>query len=347
MKKRWKWLLAGVAVPAVAIAVLWVDSYYRAVAAIRAEDERLAKDIAAFRSRLPPTPVAVHLKSRFMLEQGLSGRKESNFINEMNGLLYGEFSVLAVPENVSHVPLEAAVDALATLEEGLQESGFLFKDQGGLYLGDFLPETILECLLQRIRPKDLRPEELRRLSERLDRLMAARLSFAQILDAQVLLERAELLRILHLRADPGCFIRRPPGWKELFSWRIHVVKCLKELDDRHRFLRDEESDPLRNWYHGIDLKVPELEETRSRFEEAADALRREASSLAAYRFARVALALAIFRAEHGALPGKLDELVPDLLRAVPVHPFDHSPMTYEKGVLKIKPSEYGDWIQWP
>ena len=344
--KKWKWVLVAVGVPVLAIAVLWIDSYYRAVAAIRAEDERLAKDIAAFRSRLTSMPPPVRLKSRFVLEQGLSGRRTKDFNDELTGRLFGEFNVFAVPENATPMPVESTVDALAAVEEALQESGFLGIDHRRLGDEPF-QELILECLFRRLNQKDLSREMLRRLSERLDRLMAARLSFAQILDAQLLLERAEVLRVLHLRADPGGFIRRAPGWKEFFSWRIHIVNCLKELDDRHQWLRGEESEPLRNWFHGIDLKVPELEETRSRFEAAAYALRREVATLALWRFTRTALALAIFRSENDALPGTLDELVPKLLPALPVHPFDHSPMKYENGVLKVQPSEYGDWIQWP
>src|SRR6185436_18548110 len=49
------WALVLLGIPALCVAVLWLDSYYRAVAAIRAEDDRLAKDIAAFRTRWNPT----------------------------------------------------------------------------------------------------------------------------------------------------------------------------------------------------------------------------------------------------------------------------------------------------
>lgn len=282
------------------------------------------------------------MKSRYLLEFGLSGRQQSPFTAEMHALLFGQFHVFAVPENVTPVPVEGIVEALATLEEGFQESGFL-----GVRDDLFLRGECLNILLARIQDPMRPRQELERLAMRLDQVIAARTSFSQTLDAQLLLERAEVLRVLQLRADPGGFIRRPPGWKEFFSWRIHVVKCLKELDDRHRFLRDEEGEPLRQWYWGINLKVPELEETRSRFEEAAEAIQTEIRMLAFLRFSRVALGLALFRAEHGAFPKTLAELVPAVLPAIPVHPFDDSPMVYENGVLKIKPSEFGDWIQWP
>ena len=59
------------------------------------------------------------------------------------------------------------------------------------------------------------------------------------------------------------------------------------------------------------------------------------------------LALARFRAEHGALPKTLDELVPALLPALPLHPYDDSPMIYENGVLKLETPFQGGWTEWP
>lgn len=340
--KRWKWVLAAVGVPAIAIAVLWVDSCYRAVAAIRAEDRRLADDIAAFRARLKPSPGAVHFKSRYQLDHGHSARRPLLFPDEAFRLLGGDFQILRLPETFSGLSTAKAVDALAATEEGLQEGGFLKVDQGRYWQG-----ILLELLRRRISPPGLRAEELLRLAEQMDRMLASRLSFAQILDAQLLLERAEVLRVIHLREDPGHFIRKPPGWKDWFSWRIHIVNCLKELDDRHRFLRGEEGEPMRNWFHGIDLKVPELEETCSDFQEASGALRSESETIANWRFTRAALALAIFRAEHGALPKSLDELVPSLLPGIPLHPFDDSPLTYENGILKLQNSFHDGWTEWP
>lgn len=341
MKKR-KWILAALAVPALAIGVLWVDSYSRAVAAIRAEDDRLVKDIAAFRSRLSPPVASVPFKSRYEVERGISGRDTWSFIREFTGRSHAGFRAPGAPVDDSSFSLEGAIDALAASDEALRECGFM-----GVHHRESFQGGTLDLLRRRMKSGVVRSEELRGLAAALDRILAARPGFAQVLEAQFLLERAEILRVLHLRADPRCFFRRTPGWRDFYSWRIHVVNSLKELEERHEILRGEEAQPLRNWYIGINLMVPELERTRSEFEEVTDALRKEIAGLADWQFTRVVVALARFRAEHGILPAALAELVPGFMTEIPVHPFDHSPMVYENGKLKIQPSQYGDSIEWP
>ena len=66
------------------------------------------------------------------------------------------------------------------------------------------------------------------------------------------------------------------------------------------------------------------------------AIIKEANSLAQVRAAQTALSVERFRLQHGTLPNKLDELVPQFLSAVPPDPFDGQPLRYrrlEKGFV--------------
>lgn len=55
---------------------------------------------------------------------------------------------------------------------------------------------------------------------------------------------------------------------------------------------------------------------------------RDTSELASYRVAQTVLAIERFRVAHNRLPDSLDELTPDLIKAVPVDPFTDGPLGY-------------------
>jgi hypothetical protein len=55
---------------------------------------------------------------------------------------------------------------------------------------------------------------------------------------------------------------------------------------------------------------------------------KHARSVAELRMAVIALAIRIYQSEHGALPQELKDLVPKVLKAVPVDPFSGQPLRY-------------------
>src|SRR5262249_44069112 len=62
------------------------------------------------------------------------------------------------------------------------------------------------------------------------------------------------------------------------------------------------------------------------FPDARKCAVRAAEADAALRLAQLALAATAYRAKHGAYPGKLDDLVPQDLDALPRDPFDGRPL---------------------
>jgi hypothetical protein len=217
VKKAWKWALVVAALPVACIALLWIDSYYRAVAAIRAEDERLARDIAAARSRRagPQDPT-------FPLEAGHSGERGARLA------LY----VLSMREFKSTSP-RAILSDLAALRSRMSEGGYgtqLFRR--AVEIGDLsrLREVLENSTIQEL--------ELRRISKALDQLEATRPTIEQCIFDEYLLDRAEVLRVIHRKEDPYGMILRPPGWRDFFSWRILTAKTLRELDDHYREIQE-------------------------------------------------------------------------------------------------------------
>lgn len=299
VKKRWKWVLAAVALPAACIGLLWVDSYTRAVAAIRAEDQRLTQDLAAFRARLKPglpidpavevtgLPCPLNLyrnPKRPRLEDGHSGHRD--FYDSVFAGLFWLQERDEPPATADQILTTISIAHLLLGECGYDSSTMLHGyEQSALRA---VPQA-----LRRMSTKD----ELQRFAEALDLRLASRPTFADAMVAEHLMDRAEVLPVLHLRENPSGFIARPPGWRELFSWRIHLVKALTELDLELQRAKSGSG--------------PETPHPRTTSAVAVEHLVRHASDEETRIFwtaARTAVEIAIFRAEHGRDPARLDEL---------------------------------------
>jgi hypothetical protein len=329
VKKAWKWALVVLGIPALSLVVLWIDSYYRAVAAIRAEDERLAKDIAAFRARLHPgLPVndaflagsAVAPLSFYQgaepakLEEGHSGHQNFHLMLrcDLSGLSKPAPGLKA-PESIQ--PGDAELSGLALTFRTIRECGYKSRLIGYEF------ETAALWKLEPILAAKLLPQaDIRRIAGQLDRAMAARPTFADSVEAEHLMDRAEVLRVLHLKADPTGFIRRPPNWREFFSWRILLVKCLRQLDDDFSALRSGPSD----------VKFEKRTElTRSELREPTNHPRwYDLNSLGLWTLARVGTAIVLFRAEKRREPQRLQDLVPDYLPSIPKNPIHDDELGY-------------------
>src|SRR5262245_17237947 len=253
VKKARKLALLLLGIPAIAVAILWIDCYYRAVAAIRAEDERLARDIAAFRDRLKPgLPVdASFLKGSVSCPQSFFVNPPATKLEEGHtgqhayywALVTDSFGITFppdVPPPEAVPPGAPQLSVLALTHRAVRECGFDSRSCGYTF-----EQAALKNLQQAI--LGLSAPDLRRIAEQLDRARESRSSFSDALEAEHLLDRAEVLRVLHLKADGRCFIRRPPGWREFFSWRVLIAKILNQLRDDYRFHLKTETSPLVEW----------------------------------------------------------------------------------------------------
>jgi hypothetical protein len=334
VKKAWKWALVVLGIPALCVAILWIDSYYRAVAAIRAEDARLEKDIAAFRARLKfDLPIgAAYLRGK--VSPPWSFHDHPDPFNPADGHT-GQWPTLLrlaadrdglttypgrppVPEEVR--PGDAEMSSLVLILRTVRHCGFNARELGY----QFEIRTLLQ--LESVLSKGLPASELRRVADFLDRAMASRSTFADSVEAEYLMDRAEVLRVLHLKADPNGRILRAPGWRDFFSWRIFLVKCIRQLDDDFALLRANDPYVVR-FEKRSDL-------TRSFLRESSrEQSWNDRNALGWWTVARVGVAVSLFRAERGRNPAKLDELVPDYLPRIPLSPVHGDALRLNDGVV--------------
>ncbi|MBI3856108.1 MAG: hypothetical protein HY293_10510 [Planctomycetes bacterium] len=307
MKRAWKVVLAVVGIPALCFGLLAADSYYRAQAAIATQDELLARDIAALRTR-NPSP-----------RKGISTLEEGHSAPTTDGIRANLISlVLRVPNSDSG---EGLLSYLAGADDQLREGGYRNE-----YYRHYSETRTLERLRKILESKPLEAKELRRFRDLLDRIEASRPSLADIVTGEYLLDRAEVLNVLHQKRDPYCMITRPPGWREFFSWRIMIAKALVELDDVHRQVLDLAKEERRMTNESLRTRTSLQSSVGGVFD-------RERTGRAAWAFTRLALALSLFQAEQGRDPTELKELVPEYLAELPHSPLDGDSYLFRTGVL--------------
>jgi hypothetical protein len=313
VRKAWKWLLAAVGIPLLCFGLLGIDSYFRAVTAIAAHDARLAKDIAAQRAR---HGAAVNTggvfegghSATFASWAGLT-RAPVDLPGDM-GRFLGD--IVGVHNFYRETGYAGATEH--------QEDGALGRIQALLYEG--LPAA-----------------ELRAFSEKFDQIRSTRPSLADYITDEYLLDRAEVLNVLHRKEDRYCMIRRSPGWREFFSWRIMIAKALNELDDLYVQMRPIGSLPYPEAIKaGFPTTLDELEpdfRSRTYLRGSAHRMAQGAAYKAcSWDFTRVALALCRFQAEKGRDPQDLKDLVPEYLPRMPVCPYGGAPYEFQKGQLR-------------
>jgi hypothetical protein len=231
---------------------------------------------------------------RAQVDQGHSGTRK--FYGKLLTETYLQVPSRPLWGDVDPSPrIDQVLTALSVTHQVAQECGY---DSRSLLFGfEIFAVRGLEYILK----AGLPAPELRRLAEQLDRTLEARPSFADAFDAEHLMDRAEVLRVLHLKENASGFVRRKPGWKEFFSWRILLVKCLKELDEEYSSKLEAESrDRLTTSALLGELEVRE---------------RDDREVLCWWALARTATAIALFRAERGE-PDRLEDLVPSYLPRV-------------------------------
>ncbi len=126
-----------------------------------------------------------------------------------------------------------------------------------------------------------------------------------------------------------------PTWRELWLDTIHEAKRASVLS--RATAAPEGIDRLPSWSRAdeavrrlrtIDARVCQPWELPD-----PDLFRLDAAALMAMTLFRLGSALALFEAERGALPARLEELVPRHLPSIPPCPLTGKPLRYEAGRL--------------
>lgn len=309
MKKAWKWLLGAIGVPVVCLGLLVLDAHRRAGAIIREADAALARDIAALRSRLPPSGSLAA-----SIDQGHRGLRtdKAKVVQQ---------SIMTLGINLSGA---AVLGILSAGDDYFREAGYM-----GSHDRLIFDNAALRHFQWVLATKEHGAPELREFLAGLDRLQSRRLPVADVATVEHLLDRAELLAVVHQKDDPHGMLRRAPGWRELFSRRILAVKALRQLDDHYK-----EVGAL------VLLPVEEIRRAANRWtvvvdgdevDEPGDVVARTKLRIGLlgvvgveeyfhveWEFTRMALLLELFRREQGREPTRLEELVPEYLPQVPV-----------------------------
>ncbi|MBI3856106.1 MAG: hypothetical protein HY293_10500 [Planctomycetes bacterium] len=223
MRKAWKWILLLLGVLLASAGLLVWDANARAARVIEAYEARLKADIAALRARfevIPRTPDEDVLR----FEMGHSGQGAVR--NEVFASLRRNASSRA-----GSSPLEI-LGVLGKYELTLREGGYRVCSRR---TDD--EAAALRLLRSTLVDRPMEPHELRRIADGVDWLRSLRPSLADLVGAESALDRAEILNVFRLKQDPFGMIRKGPGWRELFSWRIRIAKSLALLDDSARELR--------------------------------------------------------------------------------------------------------------
>jgi hypothetical protein len=358
MKKAWKWSLALFGFMLLCVVFLVVDSYYRAVASIAAQDARLKVDIAALQAKHVPSqllrgldlspdfltslpcPVSLFrpgLESPLEYEKGHSGQRGRNKIWAYD--LYPRSTAFSPPREVPTA--QQFLIALAVTRDTMRTGGYdcprrAYEIEALNGLGRILAEHAFEAA------------ELRKIRSDFDLLLSSRPTFEDIMTAEYVLDRAQVLSVIHTRSDPYTMIRESPGWKEFFSWRILIAKALNELDDNYRFLRDAKPGALLAGTHETQPQIQRrggstvfsTSELRS---EASYSFQIEIQTLSHWKLAQVALAVALFQTEKQREPKDLGELIPEYFTDLPLCPGDGRPFEFHGGILGAE----GLNLKWP
>lgn len=316
MSRAWKWVLGLVGISAASVGILAFDTYQRALRAIEAEEARLRDDIAAYRARWPAAR-----SPGLALEAGHADTRFPDPLRRSRGWL-----------------------ALRILEGAERDS---FECGYARYEWRRVQDTAtLSELRDALTDPELRRADLQRVSLTLQQILARRTTVADLIEAESLRDRAELLK--NLRNGSGDeFLTSAPGWKELFSWRILVVKALRQLEERKKELTTLKSDSLADWESSardFGLRIRhEPAYTRSTLcSYAAGQLQAERQSLLHWKFSQVATRIALFSAENHRVPADLEELGLE----IPDSPYDGEPFEYRDGVLRTARRSVGPQLEW-
>jgi hypothetical protein len=288
------------------------DTVSRAERAIEENESRLAADIAALRARYP---------SRKPLEHALTfemGHRRQIYATS-------DLKALPSPAGLPGSPGELLAAAKLT-EELLHEGGY-----SALLRRGSVAIPAVRLIRKAMQKNRFTPDDYRRFAADIDALLAFQPTDEEIVQGEQFLDRRDVLDVIRGRSDPSGALRRRPGWKELFSWRVLVAKALAQLDDAVRDVQAKRS---------VDLRLDDPPET------VAVTWIRRSSTLLPYSalrirgewiFTRAVVAIAGFKAATGRLPATLDEA------GVAVRETGNRRLRYSEGRLTMSETA----LSWP
>jgi hypothetical protein len=342
---------------ALAAGLLGWDAQARAARALRAHEERLAADIAALRSKptlletasLPEPPKALPLPS--LLLEGRTRRMTYEIAHAgQEGLIrdYVRTADILNREGWMEATPAELLRKLALSQESLREGGYLAYECRRLD-----EERGLRLLLEFLEKRNPGADELRQVAGMLDLLLWARPTAREVLLAESVLDRQQVL-IWRLNPDDNYWMLvDAPGWKEAFSKSFLAVKALNQLRDLEQLMLEIEALPmLEREPRAIEEGQKNLRSARlARSELAARAgalFQGERLLRTQWALARAATAIRRFQAEKKRNPAQLQELVPDFLAELPINVYTQEPFLWDKdqGVIKTRPGGPGPQSHW-
>jgi hypothetical protein len=341
---------------AAAAALLVWDTNARAARAIRAHEERLAADIAALRTRPTLQPVG-----ELLVESG----------NPLPSLLITG-SVRPLAYEKAHSGQEELLRDHARSIDLLRRQGWmedtakrLFQKwevlQESLREGGYLAyefrrrdeEQALKVWKTHLEKKNPNADELRQVAGLLDRLLSTRPVARDILLAESVLDRLQVLNWLHSHDESYWMLVDTPGWKEAYSRSLLAAKALNQLRVLEQRVLEIEALPI---FEREPIAIEEGQKhlrserlTRSDLAARAGALfQGERLLLTEWALARVATAIGRFQLEKKRNPADLKELVPEFLKEVPINVYTGEPFLWDKdkGVLETRPGGQGLQSRW-
>jgi hypothetical protein len=359
MKRVLKWSLVFVGVPSLAGGFLCLDSNRRAENVLDLEGARLKTEIAALRARRRTTSL---LGGRELSEKDLDRLPCPRFDREATQTGYelghtGQDSLSSFRRSeirrVSRLPsggprsARGLIATLAATERCFPEGGF-----EAYYARRFFDLKALEDVGEFLRQPGVDIPELRQILAALDQILAARPRLEDVLEGEHLLDRAEVLGVIRSHRDGHGMMLVSPGVTNLLSWKVLGVKVLYQLEDLYRELLRSKSESISEWQKKAQERglavAREGVYTRSNLcTYAAALLESERQILCRWSFARLAVGIALYQAQHAREPDDLRDLVPEFFPELPMNPYNGQPFEYRSGALRTKGSTSGPQIEWP
>jgi len=316
--------------------VVW-DTFARAARTLRVHEERLAADLAALRAKPAPPSIPRTLPlpqgiapPTLAFEQAHSGQEPlfRDYVHVLDLLRLQRWEATTS---------EHVLQRLALSYESLREGGTIAYE-----LRRVDEERALKIWQHILENQNPKADELRHVAGLLDQLLAARPSAREVLLAESVLDRQEILTWWRSKnTTPYWMMVDKPGWKELYSKTLLAVKALNEVRDLETLVLGIEALPV------LEREPKALEEgqknlhsnrfTRSQLAPRAGALfQGERLLLTEWALARVATAILRFQVDKKRNPAELKDLVPEYLKEVPLNAYTGAPFVWDpaKGILE-------------
>lgn len=311
------------------------DLHRRADAALEAHRARLRADITARRDRYRPCallsevdssmPVLVCLPCPQRIGGGPVGRYPA-FEDGHSGQGEADERISFASERLQtdhRVRAEALIAGLAMSAQVWREAGVAGSDRRR-----GVEHELLTLGWKILCDRDTERDDLQQLASGLEMLEANLPRPEDILAREYVLDRVEAIRVVEAGNDPLGFITVAPGWQDLFSRKLLLVRVLNQLSENHRLATA-----------GLDPIDPALTTSALRNWSRAPFSSGESERVLWLRL-RTEVAVARYRLDLGDLPQAYSDLVPAYLPEIPCDPASGHPYELEDGTLPLQPCEH-------